>query len=231
MPASESKFYTKSYDRGFRCLIQLHSSTIVLFCINYDAFLNNMCISVSCCINRISKIQREIKDGLEFIFFHQTLYTPAPHDRRLHQILNLSEYGVNNGSGNGLAPSGTKPLPEPMLTYLSTWIPINSRSRDDSPADDPLSEYIRTTSPSLQSISDARLYALRSWTNPPDSCWKIMMTSWHGHDDVIKWKHFPRYWPFVRGIHRSPVNSPHKGQWRGALMFSLICAWINDWVK
>ena len=44
------------------------------------------------------------------------------------------------------------------------------------------------------------------------------------HDDVIKWKHFPRYWPFVRGIHRSPVNSPHKGQWRGALMFYLICA-------
>ena len=51
------------------------------------------------------------------------------------------------------------------------------------------------------------------------------------HDDVIKWKHFPRYWPFVRGIHRSPVNSPHKGQWRGALMFSLIFAWINGWVN
>ena len=47
----------------------------------------------------------------------------------------------------------------------------------------------------------------------------------------IKWKHFPRYWPFVRGIHRSPVNSPHKGQWRWALMFSLICSWINGWVK
>ena len=31
------------------------------------------------------------------------------------------------------------------------------------------------------------------------------------HDAVIKWKHFPRYWPFVRGIHREPVNSPHKG--------------------
>ena len=51
------------------------------------------------------------------------------------------------------------------------------------------------------------------------------------HDDVIKYKHFPRYWPFVRGIHRSPVNSPHKGQWRGALMFALICVWINDWVN
>ena len=51
------------------------------------------------------------------------------------------------------------------------------------------------------------------------------------HDDVIKWKHFPRYWPFVREIHRSPVNSPHKGQWRGALMFSLICVWLNGWVN
>ena len=51
------------------------------------------------------------------------------------------------------------------------------------------------------------------------------------HDDVIKWRHFPRYWPFVRGIHRFPVTSPHKGQWRGALMFSLICVWINDWIS
>ena len=51
------------------------------------------------------------------------------------------------------------------------------------------------------------------------------------YDDVIKCKHFPCYWPFVLGIHRSPVNSPHKGQWRRALMFSLICAWINGWVN
>ena len=36
---------------------------------------------------------------------------------------------------------------------------------------------------------------------------------------------------FVRGIHRSPVNSPHKGQRRWALMFSLICVWINGWVN
>ena len=50
-------------------------------------------------------------------------------------------------------------------------------------------------------------------------------------DDVIKWKHFPRYWPFVRRIHQSPLNSPHKGQWRGVLMFSLICAWLNGWVN
>ena len=51
------------------------------------------------------------------------------------------------------------------------------------------------------------------------------------HDDVIKWKYFPRYWPFVRGIHRSPMNSPYKSQWHGALMFRLICARIKGWVN
>ena len=36
---------------------------------------------------------------------------------------------------------------------------------------------------------------------------------------------------FVQKIHWSSVNSPHKGQWHSALMFSLICAWINGWVN
>ena len=40
--------------------------------------------------------------------------------------------------------------------------------------------------------------------------------SWH--DDVMKWKYFPGYWPFVRGIHRGPVNSPQKELWRGAFI-------------
>ena len=45
------------------------------------------------------------------------------------------------------------------------------------------------------------------------------------HDDVIKWRYLPRYWPFLQGIHRSPVNSPHKGQWRGALMWN---GWVHN---
>ena len=53
---------------------------------------------------------------------------------------------------------------------------------------------------------------------------KMNSRSWH--DGVIKWKHFPRYWPFV-----SPVNFPHKWQWRETLILSLICAWINGWVN
>ena len=36
----------------------------------------------------------------------------------------------------------------------------------------------------------------------------------NAQDDVIEWKHFPHYWTIVRGIHQSPVGSPHKGQWR-----------------
>ena len=45
------------------------------------------------------------------------------------------------------------------------------------------------------------------------------------------WRHqmetFPRYWPFVRGIPRSPFNSRHKCQWCGASMFSFICTWTK----
>ena len=62
------------------------------------------------------------------------------------------------------------------------------------------------------------------------ACYTFGHKSQSNHNDVIKWRHL-RYWPFARGIHRSPLNSPHKGQWRGALMLSLICAWINDWVN
>ena len=70
--------------------------------------------------------------------------------------------------------------------------------------------------------------------------WKFLwvgMLGWEGgvlllHSTWWRHPHFSNQWPFVRGIHRSLVNSPHKGQWCGAfLMFSLICVWINGWVN
>ena len=71
-----------------------------------------------------------------------------------------------------------------------------------------------------------------------DICWcydeyksDTLYKSLDYHGYLIKWKHFPRYWPFVRGIHRSPVNSSHKGQWRWGFMFPLICVWMNYWVN
>ena len=54
-----------------------------------------------------------------------------------------------------------------------------------------------------------------------------MLCPWWRH----QMKTFQRYWPFVRGSHRSPVDSRHKGQWSGALMFSLICALTNGWAN
>ena len=44
-----------------------------------------------------------------------------------------------------------------------------------------------------------------------------------GHDDVTTWKHFPHNWPFVRGIHQSPVDSPHKGAVGCAVHSSPTC--------
>ena len=56
--------------------------------------------------------------------------------------------------------------------------------------------------------------------------WVADLVTHINHYDVIKWKHFPHYWLFVQGIHpaQRPVGS-------GALMFSLICVWINGWVN
>ena len=51
------------------------------------------------------------------------------------------------------------------------------------------------------------------------------------HDDVIKWKHSPHYWRFVRGIRLSPMDSPHSVQWRGPLMFYFMYAWTNSWAS
>ena len=42
---------------------------------------------------------------------------------------------------------------------------------------------------------------------------------------------FFNIWSGIGHRDRSPVNSPHKGQWRRAMMFSLICAWMNGWVN
>ena len=56
----------------------------------------------------------------------------------------------------------------------------------------------------------------RSWWSRKDAWWRHQM------------KTFSALLALCAG---SPVNSPHKGQWRGALMFSLICAWINNWLN
>ena len=85
---------------------------------------------------------------------------------------------------------------------------------------------------------------------PKHGVWKSQTPYWHLFQymsrmkymcDRLSGQHLP-WWchqmetfsallPFVRGIHRLLVNSPHKDQWCRALMFSLICTWANSWIN
>ena len=56
--------------------------------------------------------------------------------------------------------------------------------------------------------------------------WKTLYTWWRHQMET-----FSALQALCAGIHRSPVNSPHKGQCRGALMFSLIFDWINNCIN
>ena len=60
--------------------------------------------------------------------------------------------------------------------------------------------------------------------NPQKCC---LVSSWWRH----QMETFSALLVLCAGNSPVPVNSPHKSQWRGALMFSLICARINDWVN
>ena len=76
------------------------------------------------------------------------------------------------------------------------------------------------------------LYCLIKPATSIKSSWNWTFFSLNvSHKDVIKWKHFLCYWPFWGRIHRSPMNSPHNCQWRGALMLSLTCARTNCWAN
>ena len=60
-----------------------------------------------------------------------------------------------------------------------------------------------------------------------DSVTCLVLPAWWRHEMEI----FSALLAICAGNHPSSMNSPHKGQWRGAFMFSLICARINGWVN
>ena len=127
-------------------------------------------------------------------------------------------------SGNGLVPSGNRPLPEAMLTQISIHIlSMIHHSRDWS---------WQQQGPWLSIPSTEALLTLESFepsNRQGDRCDDLCVSVYGPlHDEVIK---FSALLAFVEGFHRSAVNSPHKGQWRGTLMFSLICIWTNGWVN
>ena len=93
-------------------------------------------------------------------------------------------------------------LPKCKFKKLTIWLQLHAQLDGF--------DYITNGENNACLSTHVRLHSLGGWDVESEACF---------HDDVIKWKHFLRYWTFVRGIHRSPVNSPHKGQWRRALIF------------
>ena len=62
--------------------------------------------------------------------------------------------------------------------------------------------------------------------------WSVIRSS---ESDPSWWRHqmetFSALLAICAGNSPVPVISPHIGQWRGALLFSLISAWISGWVN
>ena len=65
------------------------------------------------------------------------------------------------------------------------------------------------------------------WIFPSDKVHLKMSFTWWRH----QMETFSALQAICAGNSPVPVNSPHKGQWRGTLMFSLICARRNGWVN
>ena len=66
-------------------------------------------------------------------------------------------------------------------------------------------------------------YHMEAQTNCSPFCWHFQW--WHFHDDVIKWKNFPRYWPF-KGHRWTPLTKTSD-----AGLWCLICVWMNGSVN
>ena len=116
--------------------------------------------------------------------------------------------------------TGNKPLPEPTTTQIY-WRIYASPCHDVFMYRARISYNLHVAGVADSAFNRILWKVCLSFDSPGSY---LPLYSLNGnHDDVIKWKHFPCYWPFVPGIHRWSVNSPHKGQWHGALVFSLTC--------
>ena len=95
-----------------------------------------------------------------------------------------------------------------------------------------LSSHVQKLIASLDdNVDDGRMKFPSNLSYDGESCsWK-----WAPEEFLSWWRHqmetFSALLAICAGNSPVPGEFPHKGQWRGALMFSLICAWINDWVN
>ena len=88
---------------------------------------------------------------------------------------------------------------------------------------------VRFRSPWKPPISNTKLGTGR---RPPTKTYliqQILGIANGRHSHLVWWRHQMDTFSALLVI--CAGNSPHKGQWRGALMFTLICARINGWVN
>ena len=88
----------------------------------------------------------------------------------------------------------------------------------------------KSKNPLMSSISGVDIFR-NSYTQETTECSEVMSPD----VSISWWRHqmetFSALLAICAGNSPVPVNSPHKGQWRGALMFTLICARIYSWVN
>ena len=139
---------------------------------------------------------------------------------------------------------GNQPAQDDIITCIHIshyWPCLWAMHR--SPVDPPTT-VMRINQVSLNKLPDSKVHGAhlgptgprwaRCW---PHEIWNTAKLSviWDAKMIMPWWRHqmetFSAYLAFCAGNSPVPVNSPHKGQWRGNLMFSLICVWINGWVN
>ena len=93
----------------------------------------------------------------------------------------------------------------------------------------PFSHPVRYTPPQLNKGKWQPFWRRHFYIHSFDEiyCTPIKISPWWRH----QMETFSELLANCAGNSPVPVNFPHKGQWRGALMFALICVWINAWVN
>ena len=96
--------------------------------------------------------------------------------------------------------------------------------------------YIFRSGQWLISPNQLSIRPLTNWSlatphsSPMSECWHRWVTY---YCDVMIWKHFPHYWPFVRRIHRSPANQTGLVMWCFGFHFIMLNRLLNkqydDW--
>ena len=110
----------------------------------------------------------------------------------------------------------TDSLTDSLAVCLPDWL-IHSKQLHTKSCY-PVPNYVVMPHPKMKLILPGGHYywnyvPLPCAVKPEETLWNNTLSWWYDgsagkHDNVIKWKHFPRHWPFVKGIKRSPVDSP-----------------------